>query len=49
MPYRVEGKNLYHKVQGHWQLKQHCRSNENALKAKRLLNAKEHGWKGGNK
>jgi hypothetical protein len=42
MPYKVIGKNLWHKIKGRWTIKQHCRSHENALKAKRLLLAIEH-------
>jgi hypothetical protein len=45
MPYKVLGPDLYHKKDGKWKIKQHCKSHENALSAMKLLNAKEHGWK----
>lgn len=47
MPYKiVNGKDIYHKVQGVWKLKQHCSSNANAIKALRLLHMKGYGSKG---
>jgi len=30
MPYRVEGSNVMHKVDDHWEVKQHCTSARNA-------------------
>ncbi len=43
MPYKVEGKNLMHEVNGKWEVKQHCSSHENAVKAMGLLQGLEHG------
>lgn len=45
MPYKVRGSNVLHDPDGdgHYTIKQHCSSPENALKALRLLNMKEHG------
>jgi len=45
MPYRIVGKDVQHKKHGKWVVKQHCRSHENALKAKRLLESLEKGGK----
>lgn len=42
MPYKVQGKNLLHKKNGKWSVKQHCTSHANAIKAMHLLQAKEH-------
>ena len=45
MPYKVMGKAVYHQKGGKWVKKQQCSSHENALKAVRLLQGVEHGWK----
>lgn len=45
MPYKVIGKNLWHRKGGYWSIKQRCRSHDNALKAKRLLESLEKGGK----
>lgn len=45
MPTRVRGKNVEHYKNGKWSVKQHCSSHENAVKAKRAIDASEHGWK----
>ena len=42
MPYRIVGKDVEHKVNGRWKVKQHCKSNANAKKAMRLLEGIEH-------
>jgi len=44
MPYKVEGRNVLKEEDGEWKIKQRCKSHENALAAKRLLDAKEHEW-----
>lgn len=43
MPYKVEGSNLLHRVDGKWSVKQHCDNHENAVKAMQLLQGLEHG------
>ena len=43
MPYRREGKIIYHKISGKWKTKQVCRSMEAAKKALRLLQGLAHG------
>jgi len=45
MPYKREGKTIYHKVGGKWLVKQVCKSVENAKQALRLLQGIAHGWK----
>lgn len=43
MPYEVKGKEVLHKIDGHWAVKQVAKSHENAVKAVRLLEGIEHG------
>jgi len=45
MPYKREGKNVMHKKDDHWTVKQHCTSVANAEKAIRLLRGVKHGMK----
>jgi hypothetical protein len=49
MPYKVEDKNVMHQVKINgilvWKVKQHCRSHGAAVRAKRLLDAIDHGYK----
>lgn len=45
MPYKVVGKNVYHKKGGKWKIKQRSKSAASAKRAKRLLYAVDHGWK----
>jgi hypothetical protein len=45
MPYKRIGKKVYHKVNGHWRVKQHATSIVNANKTIRLLYGIEHGMK----
>lgn len=42
MPYEQRGREVWHKVDGEWKLKQRCKNAENAKAAIRLLHAKEH-------
>ena len=45
MPNRRVGKNIMHRVGGHWKVKQHCKSIASAKKAMDLLRGLSHGWK----
>jgi hypothetical protein len=45
MPYKIEGSNILHQVNGKWKVKQHCSSPAAAMSAMRLLQGVEHGWK----
>jgi hypothetical protein len=45
MPYKIKGKVVYHKVKGHWSIKEKTHSHANAVKAVRLLHGIESGWK----
>ena len=43
MPYRCVGKDLYHRVDGHWKLKQHTKTKSNCEVALRLLEGLKSG------
>ena len=45
MPYKVVGSDVYHKKDGKWSVKQHCKTPASAHSAMRLLNGVEHGMK----
>lgn len=45
MPYKISGKDVFHKVGTSWKLKEHTRSHKNAIKAVRFLYGLEHGMK----
>jgi hypothetical protein len=45
MPYKLDGNNIMHQVNGKWKVKQKCASHESAVSAMRLLQGIEHGWK----
>lgn len=46
MPYKIKGKLVYKKENGHWHIKSHTMSHENAIKQVRLLHGIESGkWK----
>jgi hypothetical protein len=44
MPYKREGRTIYHKKGGKWKVKQVCKSIAAAKRALRLLHGVEHGW-----
>lgn len=44
MPYKREGRKIFHKVGGRWKVKQVATSIENAKSAIKLLRGVEHGW-----
>jgi hypothetical protein len=43
MPYKVSGKNVLHKKNNKWSIKQRCKSHTNAIKALGLLQGLERG------
>lgn len=45
MPYKIIGSTVYHKKGSKWSKKQKCSSHAAAVKAVRLLQGVEHGWK----
>jgi hypothetical protein len=45
MPYKRKGKIIYHKKGGKWKVKQRAKSIKSAIRAMRLLQGLEHGWK----
>lgn len=49
MPYKIRGSNVLHYKNGKWSVKQHCKSPAAAKRAKRLLDAVDHGYKPKNK
>lgn len=44
MPYKVVGRKVLHKIDGHWRVKQTAKSHERALRTTHLLRGIEHGW-----
>jgi hypothetical protein len=42
MPYRLRGNVIYHKIDGHWKIKQRATSLRNAKASIKLLNFIEH-------
>lgn len=45
MPYKLQGNNVLHFKNGKWTVKQKAKSKLSAMKAIRLLNAIDHGFK----
>ncbi len=44
MPYKIDGNNVLHQINGKWKIKQRCGSHSAAMAAMRLLQGIEHGW-----
>lgn len=45
MPYKIKGKEVWHKKGNKWLLKQTATSHAKAIKTVHLLQGLEHGWK----
>jgi hypothetical protein len=45
MPYKIKGKEVWHKKHGRWSIKQVAKTHANAVKTVHLLQAFEYGWK----
>ena len=45
MPYKVVGKNLLHKINNRWSIKQKCKSHDAAVRIMGYLNSITHGGK----